>query len=124
MESEEIPSTSFYKTYRVQGIPAALTKGGCRELLNAILEDGDEDLKLTVHSLCLDPHSSEHNPFQTATITFNRVPRSLQGNRSEWNLPITSNDGTTVPPHIRVDSHFLGITPLNSTEDNPDHEIE
>src|SRR4051794_31806249 len=107
---------SYHKTYRVQGIPAKLTKEDCRILLSSILEDG-ENLEPIVQSLGPDPYSSQCNAFQVATATFGQVPKCFQDGRDEWTLPITADFSIT------VDSHFSGFTPLNSINES-DHRLE
>lgn len=119
--------TSYNKTYRANGIPATFTKVDSRIFLSSILEELNENPELTVHSLGADPYSSERNPFQIATVTFQQVPRCLQDGKDQWTLPTTNarvpND-TTVLSSILIDSHFLGFTPLNSVNHGSDHEIE
>ena len=114
---------SYYKTYRVQGMPATLSRKECKKFLNSILKEDNENLDLTVHSLGTDPYSSECNATQVATITFKQVPKCLQENINEWTLPIPSSDENEAHP-ITIDSHFLGFTPLNSIKDSADHKME
>jgi hypothetical protein len=115
-----------YKTYRVQGIPPAYTKEDSRWLLRSILEGDNENLEPIIHSLGIDPSSSTNNRFQTATVAFKQDPEAFQDNKGDWVLPITRsfpfNDRAI--SSIKVDSHFLGFTPLNSFEDSSAHKIE
>jgi hypothetical protein len=113
----------YRKTYRVQGIPPALTSENTRVLLRSVLGEGCEPV---IHSMGPDPHSPDRNPFQVATVTLGQSPRHFQDGKGEWTLPIMKYDhpgGETVPT-ITVDDHFLGFTPVNSVKDGPNHKIE
>src|SRR5215471_1702179 len=118
---------SHNKTYRVNGIPATFTHEDSRILLRSVLEGHSENTKPTVHSLGADPYSSGRSRFQIATVTFEQVPKCLQGNGNQWTLPVTklrSPIEKTSVRSITIDSHFSGFTPLNAVEDGPDHRVE
>jgi hypothetical protein len=123
---------SYHKTYRVQGIPATANKENCDLFLRSILRlipGGENQLlqPILVHSLGLDPYSSERNPFQVATITFEQVPRGLQDGGNEWTVPIATYNPPTnenIISSVTLDSHFSGFTPLNYIGDGSDHQVE
>jgi len=116
-----------YKTYRVQGIPTTYNREESRLLLKSILDRDNENPEPIIHSLCVDPSSSVGKRDQTATVSFKQDPKVFQDERSEWVLPIPrlrSFWDRTSTSSIKVDSHFLGFTPLNGFEDDSDHKIE
>src|SRR5436190_15191110 len=97
----EAPSVmSHNKTFRVMGIPATFTHEDSRHLLRSVLEGYNEITKPIVHSLAADPHSSGRGRFQIATVTFEQVPKCLQGTGNQWTLPVTKL-------RIPVDKTFL-----------------
>ena len=116
-----------YKTYRVQGIPATYTKEDSRILLTSILQRDNDNPEPIIHSLGIDPSSSVDNRFQTATVAFKQDPRIFQDKKGDWLLPVPRSRSlhNQVPiSSIKVDSHFLGFTPLNSFENESTHTIE
>jgi hypothetical protein len=92
------------KTYRVRGLPADNSEPqDIADLLAACLGDTCQP---RVHSLASDPSKSRDD--LVATVTFSGHPSLLVDTKNEWTLP---------EPHskIVIDTHFRGITPLNST---------
>jgi hypothetical protein len=118
---------AYIKTYRVQGLPATYTQEGCEILLNSVLGHDSENPESTVHSLGVDPCSSEDARYLTATITFKKEPSVLQDGKSQWALStLTPRCSNTrgIASSITVDNNFLGFTPLNSFENDSSHKIE
>ncbi|KAI9767398.1 MAG: hypothetical protein M1839_004517 [Geoglossum umbratile] len=120
-----MPNAKPYpKTYRVQGIPSELTKDQSRELLREVLGANDE---LEVCSLGPNPYSTQRNTSQVATITLGQVPKSLQDGRDQWTFRIQANsppNGENGTSSIKIDTHFLGFTPVNPVNGGPDHQVD
>lgn len=113
------------RTYRVQGLPSDASVRDCEQILRALFdkEDGRDRIKPKVHSLGLDPYESGRNALKVATATFAYTPDTLSG-EGPWNLNFSGNttgdppDDTETFP-IKIDTDFLGFTPLNTIQDGP-----
>jgi hypothetical protein len=115
-------------TYRVQDLPGASDKE-CATLLieSAVgLSPGCSDLK--VHSLANDPYYSGR---KTATITSKDLadvlPEAALRDRWEFDLPEQPSYTDKSEHHtssLTIDTHFEGITPLNSFDDDDGHQYE
>ena len=119
---------AYDKTYRVQGIPAALAKEDCERLLSSALRSQNESSEPVVHSLSADPYDTEK--FKIATVTFKRIPDKFQDGKDVWTIPVRGPDILAGPnilgitSSLTIDCHFSGLTPLNSIRSDSDHKIE
>lgn len=93
-------------TFRLRGCPAAVHEAGLRERLSQIWGDVTAE-NIRIHSLALDTWGTAT---KTATLTFTKVPSSIQTQirKEEW--LVEGDDG------LILDTHFLGLTPLNDVE--------
>ena len=82
---------------------------------------------MRIRSLAIDGYDLQ---YKVATVTFQKRPRSLTSNKSEWRFPIVPEIDSSGDEHISkddeiiIDTHFHGFTPLNSFEDESLHLME
>ncbi|RWA11742.1 hypothetical protein EKO27_g3362 [Xylaria grammica] len=107
------------KTFRLRCCPADADTDRCVELLSTAFADIEpEGIRIRSLAANLDPW--ERPPTKVATLTFRITPILLRepSGRSEWILPVA---GLKEP--LILDSHFLGLTPLNDVQDET-HEFD
>ncbi len=111
--------TSSGLTFRVTEIPAEIEESDLRRFLEG-LAPGNNEAKVTILALSLGPSSSslDFERYQVATVTFDQTPVVLRPCLSQPKtvsllLPCASRSS-----EICFDACFLGLTPLNNTQ-NP-----
>ena len=98
-------------TYRLRGCPATADEAALRGGLAQALGDvRPEDIY--IQSLATAIGSWERSPTKTATLRFAKLP-SVVGIQTtkEWKIEGHGLHGTLI-----LDTHFLGLTPLNETQ--------
>ncbi|KAL8908717.1 MAG: hypothetical protein Q9171_005330 [Xanthocarpia ochracea] len=110
-------------TYRVQDLPGECSWDGTRKLLEAAFgfSEGQSDIK--IRSLA---YSSGHSGLKTATISSAVLAEILDEKINHWAFELldhaqTTADGQSRPQFIILDSHFEGLTPLNSPNQQDHH---
>ncbi|KAK5992042.1 hypothetical protein PT974_05438 [Cladobotryum mycophilum] len=97
------------KVYRVRNLPIHVDRLLTRELLSQALPDlALRDIRIFSVAKVVDRW--ERQPTRTATVTFCRTPRVIEKKpRSlEWTVQLPG-----LPRPLIIDTHFLGMTPLN-----------
>ena len=107
-----------FTTYRVQCLPAHCTWKGTRSLIASAVGFADGQ-----------HYSVGYDGEKTATVSSDSLSRNLRGPRNQWTFTLTdqthdSEDGRPQNREIVIDTHFEGLTPLNSFEAQEDHRFE
>lgn len=113
-------------TYRVQDLPGEYSWGSTLELLEATFGFDQGQSDITIHSLA---YSSGYSGLKTATISSVVLAQSLKEQTNQWTFELlnharTTADGQSRPHVIILDSHFEGLTPLNSFQNQQEHRLE
>ena len=90
-------------TYRLQGCPISVDEAALCEGLARIFDITPDNVR--IHSLATAPW--ERPPTKTATLQFTKLPSIIDTIETEWNI-----EGQGLGALI-LDTHFLGLTPLN-----------
>ncbi|KAI1116549.1 hypothetical protein F5Y14DRAFT_407127 [Nemania sp. NC0429] len=106
-------------TYRLRRCPADADVETCAQLLSTAFADLNAQ-SIRIQSLAANLDPWERPRTKVATLTFREAPALLadDANRNEWLLPV---EGLEEP--LILDSHFLGLTPLNDV-DNNEHKLD
>jgi len=98
-------------TYRLRGCPAAAGEAALRDGLARALGDvTPNDIHIQSLATALDPW--KRPPTKTATLRFARAPSVIDSQtKTEWKMEGHGLDGT-----LLLDTHFLGLTPLNEVK--------
>lgn len=99
-----------YTTYRLQGLPVGISKGGAQELIAHATSCGRPE-EVTVNSLARD---TTHTSSSVATVTYCNTPRkrsNINGN-TEWRI------GVSDELQLVFDTHFDGCTTLHRPSDH------
>ena len=107
-------------------LPSDCTSENTASLLEAALGLHEGSSDISVRSLA---YSAGYDGEKTATISSIFLSEKLQGQESQWTfeLPGRTNITSGQGPHassIIIDSHFKGLTPLNSFEKWEEHVLE
>lgn len=106
-----IPSNSSDRTYRVRGLPSNASIPESEKILSDLFDKDGQVTKPKIHSLGFDPSETESSATKIATATFGHAPIELEeGN--DWDFPVDYDRNP-----IKIDTRFLGFTPLNCDED-------
>lgn len=113
------PNVSIALTIRVSYIPRALTSDQFLKLFKDFVERNTPKEKRGKNNILLwsyapSPISADSGDECVATVTFLEIPSVLHHRRMEIEL-----EGVEQTFPVVVDSHFIGLTPLN----NPTGEI-
>ena len=114
------------KTYRAQGLPITYNKESTARALQSVLGLDDRNF-IEVHSLANSLYGLQGKLFKVATFSFEGQCEKLPGGRNEWkfSLPVEEvGKPHTRAPRVVIDCHFQDFTPLNSLEDESQHQIE
>ena len=107
------------RTYRVSELPAGVDIHHVATLLSRFPNIGPPE-RIRVHSLASSLHEWDLPATKVATITFTQPPEAFADGKTEWPL---EGHWAGLAHNIIVDSHFLGLTPLNEV-DAQKHVIE
>lgn len=99
------------KVFRVRNLPDHVDRLEVREILRRHGE-GMGDVDIQVCSLASDVYSTSKLRTKTATVTFDRLPASLEPRRFKIDLTIKFSERLV----LIVDEHFQGVTPLNDID--------
>ncbi|KAI1394448.1 uncharacterized protein F4822DRAFT_424925 [Hypoxylon trugodes] len=113
------PIVSKPKVYRLRGCPDNLNKRGLAELLSLAFGDvTPTDIQIQSLATSLDPWTRP--PTKVGTLMFHRLPVLIEAHidNNEWKIPTNGPEKS-----LLLDSHFLGMTPLNDVEKG-EHEID
>lgn len=107
-------------TYRVQRLPPNFDRERTKEALTDVLALPLNQAGLEICSLAHSPDKRE----LVATITFKETPDCLSGAKQNsqilFTLPRELRGEETDPPiQLMIDSHFLGLTPLQAYDTDP-----
>ncbi|KAI4264649.1 MAG: hypothetical protein L6R42_000247 [Xanthoria sp. 1 TBL-2021] len=113
-------------TYRVQDLPEECSWDSTQELLEVAFGLGKGQSDITVHSLA---YSLGYDGLKTATISSLTLAQTLDKGTNQWTFELLDHAHTTADsqsrPHIIVlDSHFEGLTPLNSFPNQQNHLLD
>ncbi|KAI0106570.1 hypothetical protein F4776DRAFT_645778 [Hypoxylon sp. NC0597] len=100
------------RVYRLRGCPAHLDRLGATELLSRALGDvAPPDIRIQSLAISLDRWARP--PTKIGTLVFLKQPALVktQKENGEWSIPIAGFEKPLV-----LDTHFLGMTPLNDVE--------
>ncbi len=104
-----VSSSAF--TFRLRRCPDTADEAAlCRWLSRAFGDVTPNDIRIQSLATTLDPWGKK--PVKTATLNFAKLPSAIESHikKGEWKVEV---DGS--PPLI-LDTHFLGMTPLNDVE--------
>jgi len=114
-------------TYRVKGIPLHCEEREVKELLQTVLDLNGTRNVVQVGSLAISPDQKT----KMATVDFKIPPSRLSPDGNQWSFEITNvrtsgseDGGDPKVPTITIDTHFLGITILQSPQNVSAHKIE
>jgi hypothetical protein len=98
--------------FRVDGLPNSTdSREDVATLLSQKLGDVTAD-SIHVFSLATTLYSWESSKPKVATVMFARPPGLLQSvDGDRWEIPSTNPD-----EHLILDTHFMGMTPLNDVD--------
>lgn len=110
-------------TLRISSIPIAITKDRLSKILECLAipstrtTEGKQYRGTNIMSISLAPAAScfDSDKYQVATVTFREIPPELSNRVSGTgtsNIWIEEAGGERF--EVDVDSHFLGLTPLNN----------
>ena len=104
-------------TYRLRGCPASVTQATLRNRLAQAFGDVAEN-EIHIQSLANTLHPWGSLPTKTATLRFARLPTLLSTppGETEWIIQGHGLDGALI-----LDTHFLGLTPLNEINAEQHH---
>lgn len=121
-------TTGAQPTFRMSGIPICLTEDVFSNILEGLgpfqdvhIDDFSQPAaklhrRSNVHSISLAPSASapDSDKYQVATVTFNKIPPALAAcvPKTETHCVSFTYDGGEI--EVDVDTHFHGLTPLNS----------
>jgi hypothetical protein len=105
-------------TYRVWGLPSNASASDSENILSAICDTDGQKTMPKVHSIGLDPYELGSNVPKVATVTFAHTPIPLRDGE-EWTFPTQESEIS-----IRIDTRFLGFTPLNAMENGEEPDVE
>ena len=113
-------------TYRVRCLPTHCTFKSAKALLESALDVGEDDSSIAICSLA---YSASYGGAKTAIIRARNLSLKLAEPRSQWSVSIPaenndSDDGRTQSKEIVIDTHFEGLTPLNSLDNRQQHQIK
>ncbi|GFF48132.1 hypothetical protein IFM46972_08474 [Aspergillus udagawae] len=116
--------SAHHLNFRARGIPLTyLTKPDVRELIMSVLPIGP-GASVAVHSLAMNPVDCNS---KVATLSFHSLPVCLSGGEDQWKFALPSEgdeDGVTTKHTLTLDTHFIGFTPLqDSDEDKCDVDV-
>jgi hypothetical protein len=102
-------------TYRLRGCPATADEVALREGLARAFDDVAPD-DIHIRSLALDLLGTP--PTKIATLQFEKMPSIIetQATKGEWKIEGHNLSGT-----LLLDTHFLGLTPLNEIKAQEHH---
>jgi hypothetical protein len=102
--------------YRIQGIPINYQRDCIKELLRSKFEL-DPSMEIDVRSLA----ASQDQTARTAVVSFVNATSATSFEENDWSFRwyLENNKAT----HIKIDTHFIGLTMLY-TPDDAKHEIE
>lgn len=108
-----------HSNFRLRGIPQSYqSRREVQELVKNVLSVGAEAI-FTVQSLATNPIERTS---KVATLTFNTIPSPLSDrSKKQWVVPLPQSDGVDDDERISrkplvFDTHFVGFTPLQHTE--------
>jgi hypothetical protein len=102
-------------TYRVRQLPAHIDGHRLPAFLISLENSIGPLENINVHSLAGSLNTFEDVPTQTATVTFNVVPRVFTNHDTEW---VFETRRLGLQKNIIFDTHFLGFTALNDVDPN------
>jgi hypothetical protein len=103
-------SSAPYQMYRIQGIPAGLSKDEAKEFLRRKL-DLEETTNISFKSLATSKTRNE----RVAVASFYPKPHCLVLERNQWSFGSSElYDSVDDDTSITIDSHFIGLTILCS----------
>ena len=112
-------------TYRIRCLPTRSTFASTKALLENVLDVG-ENMEIIICSLA---KSKGYGGAKTAIMrTKNCLPK-LQGPQNQWKFRISDETNDSEQDRIQsheivIDTHFEGLTPFNSFDDELKHEIK
>lgn len=112
-------------TYRVQHLPSDFDRERTKEALTHVLALPPDQAGLEICSLAYSPDRRE----LVATITFKETPGCLSGAKRNSQILFTlprevRGEGIDTSTQLLIDSHFLGLTPLQASNIDPSGSIE
>jgi len=98
-------------TFRLRGCPAAVSEATIGDRLSQAFGDVSPN-DIHIHSLAAAPW--EKPSTKTATLTFTKLPSIIKSGAEKKEWKITGHEPNS---SLILDSHFLGLTPLNDVND-------
>lgn len=100
------------KVYRLRRCPAHLDRYNATKLLSEALGDV-EPADIHIQSLVMDLDPWARPPTKVGTLMFHKVPKLIEDEKeeNEWKVPVVA-----LEKPLLLDTHFLGMTPLNDVE--------
>ncbi len=120
-------ATSDHLAFRVEGLPSTCDREAARSLIHTAVGLDHAASDVTIHSLARSVFSAHE---KTATISSTKLAALLQPpltRAQRWTFEIQTHDLLATSPkdrggdEISLDTHFEGLTPLNSFEDDELH---
>ena len=110
----------------MRGLPSEYNLETTKSLLESTYGLGNSSSDIFVRSVA---YSNGYKGEKTATVTSKMLSQKLEGQNSQWVLDLPGDShGTSqrkqLTSRIIIDTHFEGLTPLNSFEDNEEHQFE
>ncbi len=110
----------------MQGLRGEYSREKIKTLLEAVLGFNEERCDLVVHSVA---YSSGYDGQTTATISSVGLAERLDEKTNQWTFEVSNHtrskvDGQSQTDWIKLDSHFEGLTPLNSFPKRESHRLE
>ena len=99
-------------TFRLRGCPVTTNERAlCDQLSQAFADITPNDIRIQSLATTLD--RLETPPTKTATLSFAKLPSVVekQLKKGEWKITSHGPEGSLI-----LDTHFLGMTPLNDVE--------
>lgn len=110
-----------YSNFRLRGIPLSYrSRSEVRQLIQDVLSI-ESGAIAAVHSLATNP---TERTTKIATLSFTTIPPSLSDrSKKQWKFPLPSSEDTdgddddgVFKKDLVFDTHFMGFTPLQHTE--------
>ena len=102
--------------FRVRGLPNDVkTSEDVAGLLSSRLGDISDDC-IQAYSLATSLNSWESPRSKVATVMFQTLPSLIQENHGEKEWFVPANQGQPHVDGLMLDTHFMGMTPMNDAE--------
>jgi hypothetical protein len=103
--------------FRVRGLPNDVkTAEDVASLLSSRLGDISDDYCIRVYSLATTLNSWESPRSKMATVMFQTLPSLIQESHGEKEWFVPANQGQPHVDGLMLDTHFMGMTPMNDVE--------